>query len=306
MSELNNKGFAITGILYTLYIVFLLIMLAVLAGLQSRKTIMERSLQGLEESFDGRKKNEYINDTLTTKRAPITGKYVFSINKNYLSGIENTGTTKAETGAYYKNQGYNDIDNKGNLNYSIDNGIITATMMKNNVGQGETFGFTTGYANLKAGTVYYIDADIDPNSNVTWGTGTRNNTVEIYLMKDKENRYNTACSESCTSNCTCIVKNKAGAVRFKPTETGTYWLRLDINSSQQNKQVRFSNVSITTTEASVCSTYLNKGDMLNHSIKFITSDCNDYSYNYSFEPLVGGNEMKLKDIYSFEAEKIGG
>ena len=38
---MNNKGFAITGILYTIFILFIMILLSILSGLNTRKNILE-------------------------------------------------------------------------------------------------------------------------------------------------------------------------------------------------------------------------------------------------------------------------
>ena len=72
--KLNNKGFAITGILYTVFILFLLIITSVLAGLQLKRTMLERSIILLEDSYigenlyeseDGKEKIKDINKTKT-------------------------------------------------------------------------------------------------------------------------------------------------------------------------------------------------------------------------------------------------
>lgn len=72
--KLNNKGFAITGILYTLLVLFSLILVSVLAGLSSRLRIMEKSIESLEDDY---KLETAVEDNTITK-APIDGKYVFS------------------------------------------------------------------------------------------------------------------------------------------------------------------------------------------------------------------------------------
>lgn len=74
--KLNNKGFAITGILYTLFILFLLIMLSLLAGLRSRKNMLEQSLKSLEETFDG---TVLSSDKVENNIAPVDGKYEFKV-----------------------------------------------------------------------------------------------------------------------------------------------------------------------------------------------------------------------------------
>ena len=79
---MNNRGFAITGILYTLFIMFLLILVSVLSGLSSRRNILQKSLLSLEESFSGTAltpDNDKIEKANESHIAPIDGKYEFEI-----------------------------------------------------------------------------------------------------------------------------------------------------------------------------------------------------------------------------------
>lgn len=71
--KLNNKGFAITGILYTLFILFIMILLSILSGLSTKKNIMEKSVESLVDSY----KWECIEDTSLTETTE-TGKYEFT------------------------------------------------------------------------------------------------------------------------------------------------------------------------------------------------------------------------------------
>ena len=70
-SRLGNRGFAITGILYTLFILFLMVLVSVLAGLRTRKNVLESSTSVLEESFLGSnvEQNDYINYVKTNENA---------------------------------------------------------------------------------------------------------------------------------------------------------------------------------------------------------------------------------------------
>ena len=99
--KLNNKGFAITGILYTVFILFLLIITSVLAGLQLKRTMLERSILLLEDSYigenlyeseAGKEKIKNINKTKSgdndPREAPVTGKYIFNIRNNFYSDAE--------------------------------------------------------------------------------------------------------------------------------------------------------------------------------------------------------------------------
>lgn len=72
--KLNNKGFAITGILYTLFILFIMILLSILSGLNTRKNIMEKSVETLANDY------KWAEKTLETSQtsAPETGKYEYT------------------------------------------------------------------------------------------------------------------------------------------------------------------------------------------------------------------------------------
>lgn len=86
--KLNNKGFAITGILYTLFILFLLILVSVLSGLSIQKNMLEQSVASQEDSFIGTSLNaEQINEIIDKKTATVTGKYIFNA-KEELTGKE--------------------------------------------------------------------------------------------------------------------------------------------------------------------------------------------------------------------------
>ena len=54
---MNNKGFAITGILYTIFILFIMTLLAILSGLNTRTKLLQQSLKTFQ--------NDYIMDNTT-------------------------------------------------------------------------------------------------------------------------------------------------------------------------------------------------------------------------------------------------
>ena len=77
---MNNKGFAITGILYTVFILFLMTLLAILSGLNTRLKLMQKSIVSFENDY-AQTDNLIItnkNENLTFRQnALYTGKYVF-------------------------------------------------------------------------------------------------------------------------------------------------------------------------------------------------------------------------------------
>ena len=75
---MNNKGFAITGIIYTLFLLFLTILLSVLSVLNRYQTLMVNSTKDIEVSYEGIciSKNNLIKDLDITEDK---GKYIFDV-----------------------------------------------------------------------------------------------------------------------------------------------------------------------------------------------------------------------------------
>lgn len=78
---MNNKGFAITGILYTLLILFLMILLSVLSGMRANKNMLEQSIASLEDDFEGVPlSSDKVEQVRINKMASVNGKYEFSVS----------------------------------------------------------------------------------------------------------------------------------------------------------------------------------------------------------------------------------
>lgn len=81
---MNNKGFAITGILYTLFVLFIMILLSILGAMSYRKGILEKTVLSLEDKFKLVKVEADLSTTYavdgTTRKATKDGKYEFVIN----------------------------------------------------------------------------------------------------------------------------------------------------------------------------------------------------------------------------------
>lgn len=75
---MNNKGFAITGILYTIFILFSLILVSILAGISSRRRYLEKSVSSLENVYTASSLRNGDNPLSVSDDAPKTGKYKFS------------------------------------------------------------------------------------------------------------------------------------------------------------------------------------------------------------------------------------
>lgn len=96
---MNNKGFAITGIIYTLFILFLMILLTVLTGLSSYQRLMINSTRSLENSFEGEKIDDdpSIDNIKDNGYAKYLGKYIFRIDENGDGEIDDNDTMECST-----------------------------------------------------------------------------------------------------------------------------------------------------------------------------------------------------------------
>lgn len=278
MKKLDNKGFAITGILYTLFILFILLMFSILNGLQTKKQMLERSTVKLEESF---KLKDVTNDSnigiekaLTEGKALTTGKYSFEINTNNIP-IEGLNKTNGLI-----------TSSSGKMQYSIDenkNITVTALSTINNDGYGELEGIQVY---LQEGKTYHFSCETKGIWASTEGTNT-SDTVEVYIYPASRG----AAKEDwiCMNSTDC---NTNKYQKILNTASGYYNIRLDVN--QKGKTYIFKNLTITSDDGTALAfTYLSKGDSLaKDQIEFIPNDWNEYKNNYEF---------KLTKIESFES-----
>lgn len=95
--KLGNKGFAITGILYTIFVLFLMILLSVLGGLNIKRKLLEKNIDNMKECLE-EKCYEIENNNDIPYTTKYSGKYIIEVNgttyQTYLSkGKELTSTT---------------------------------------------------------------------------------------------------------------------------------------------------------------------------------------------------------------------
>lgn len=80
---MNNKGFAITSILYTLFILFMLTLFAVLSGLNTRDKLMSKSVEKYESEHNY-SYNYYSGDYSSYGNvAKSDGLYIFTNSTGY-------------------------------------------------------------------------------------------------------------------------------------------------------------------------------------------------------------------------------
>ncbi len=277
MKRLDNKGFAITGILYTLLILFLMILLSVFGGLRAKKNMLEKSTEFLEQSFlgDASKSDQYIASVIENRVAPVSGKYVFELDSA-------------------KNLVYNLYDSSGQdsrASYTITNKKVTIT---SKVEGG--YIFIPAKVGLIAGTTYTFTVD----TNGIWGNagGLGGDTIEIWLMKYGNNNEN-----SPNIHIDPTSMNSEKKYTFIAQSSGDYRIRIGINRASSTYY--FNNLRITDNiHKNSCYAYLARNDAIqNGRVVFVPKDCNEYNYTFSFDNSnPDGLKMTLKQVYSFESE----
>lgn len=78
--RLNNKGFAITSILYALLILFVLLVSSYLTVLTARKNRLDKITSKIEDDYYFNNERETSINNVSNYTAPYTGKYVFGDN----------------------------------------------------------------------------------------------------------------------------------------------------------------------------------------------------------------------------------
>lgn len=98
--KLGNEGFAITGILYTIFVLFLMILLSVLGGLNIKRKLLEKNIDETKESLEEKCQTLTENITLpyTTK---YSGKYIIDINGDKYATYLSKGSTIDDLSTLY-------------------------------------------------------------------------------------------------------------------------------------------------------------------------------------------------------------
>ena len=81
--KLNNKGFAITSVLYGLLILFVLLVGSYLTILTARKNRVDIITSRIEKNnYFSHTSNEIVIEDINTFKAPYTGKYILNYNES--------------------------------------------------------------------------------------------------------------------------------------------------------------------------------------------------------------------------------
>ena len=118
--KLGNNGFAITGILYTIFILFLMILLSVLGGLNTKRQLLEKNIEDINSKIEQKCESKDIslsNNIVTT----VTGMYVIKVNVYQFTTYISKG--KQLTNDYLQNLTYLE-DNNNAKNTNFTNGSI--------------------------------------------------------------------------------------------------------------------------------------------------------------------------------------
>lgn len=116
--------------------------------------------------------------------------------------------------------GDRETTNSDRMKYSISNDVVTVTATAD-----DGYGFIPYKVDMEAGKTYVFNA----TSSASSGSGVGSDTTEGYLMKDCGYDY-------------YVHVNMNTPTELKPTQTGTYCLRLDVNKNGSTHT--FRNITI--------------------------------------------------------------
>ena len=112
--KLGNNGFAITGILYTIFIFFLMILLSVLGGLNTKRQLLEKNIEEINNKIEQKCESKDIslsNNIVTT----VTGMYVIKVNGYQFTTYISKG--KQLTNEYLNKLKYLEVENSSGVDY---------------------------------------------------------------------------------------------------------------------------------------------------------------------------------------------
>ena len=192
--KLNNKGFAITGILYGLLILFALLVGSYLTVLTARKNRLDGIVENIENEYNGNTTDTY---TLTLKRCLGVEKIYYKINEasDYTSTTSNSITldVQAETTYYY----YGTASSGYTMNSCTSSSPCSGTM-----GMGTITEQLTATTTVSGSFVVSLYVDDDSNGSTTVSGGSK---YEQSFM---------APTSSLTCNCTngqsCYIRHSTG------------------------------------------------------------------------------------------------
>ena len=178
--KLNNKGFAITAVLYGLLILFVILVSSYLLILSSRKNKLDAITKDIENSYFGI--DSYSDDDsggTTPSSSGETGGTTPS------SSGETGGTTPSSQGGQekYTVEIYYETDGGSEKNFSIDEVLSGNSLTKSNISSHE-YG------------AKYVSSECDKNQNficsASWNTSNYRDAVQITIS-------------NVTSNIKCVV-----------------------------------------------------------------------------------------------------
>lgn len=84
--KMNNKGFAVTGILYTILIIFMVSMVTLLFNLQNRKTILDELKADAVDAVESDNNYEYLLNEINALKAQIGTTDISSVGDGTITG----------------------------------------------------------------------------------------------------------------------------------------------------------------------------------------------------------------------------
>lgn len=179
---MNNKGFAITGIIYTTFILFLLILLSIMGNLRFKNKLLQKAILSYDDIFIGDCSEINKEDATVDGKIKKTGIYEFK----YFTGdnSDNDGDDVVEPGSDDAGEVSDESDDGDNDNGDV--GDVTGDEYEDESGNVEVGGTDSSeseegddvcYIYLYKGSVLPTnDADFE---NVYFSTSNCNNLKSV-------------------------------------------------------------------------------------------------------------------------------
>lgn len=210
--KLNNKGFAITGILYGLLILFALLVGSYLTVLTARKNRLDGIVENIENEYNG---NTTDTHTLTLQKDNNVSTIYYKINEasNYASTTDNsidlavqTGTTYYYYGAPKDGYAMNSCTSSSPCTGTMEMGTITKQLTATTTVSGSFVvslyvdGDDKGSTTVSGGSKYE-QSFMAPTSSLTCNC----TNGQSYSISHSTGNYYIITINSVTANTTCNV-----------------------------------------------------------------------------------------------------
>lgn len=173
---MNNKGFAISGLLYGIFLLFLMILISILSVLVTRINRLDYMTKETSELMEMKEVDDFTTTPSENYTTTVDGYYKLAIS---------SGSTSQECNAYLpKNTLLQFAD--GYLKYKLENDTTSNKLKCDNNEDIQCNGATTTNVSCNVCPSFCISGD---------------NSYSMYMTQETRDQYCSSCSENCIGSC---------------------------------------------------------------------------------------------------------